>query len=189
MTDGARELGELLSALGIPAADLIGHCLGAAIALQYASANPDNVRSIISESCGFFADRDTLRKCDLIYCPWEELPEEIQLKLNFMHGAGRAKSFWTASCGYKGGYVMHEGYDLRPHLKSITSPVLVIAGEDDFLFPPQHTKSGFKALPDAELHLLPGTGHDPHRESLEIFCELTEKFISSRGQIRKNGRH
>ena len=49
--------------------------------------------------------------------------------------------------------------DLRPHLASITAPVLLMCGEADMLTPPEHSREMAALLPSARLELVPGAGH------------------------------
>ena len=49
--------------------------------------------------------------------------------------------------------------DLRPHLPAVRCPVLVAGGLDDTLTPPECSREMARALPHAELHLLPRCGH------------------------------
>jgi len=49
--------------------------------------------------------------------------------------------------------------DLRPHLAKITAPTLVIGGEDDEVFPPEHSRAIAAAIPNARLEMVAGRGH------------------------------
>jgi pimeloyl-ACP methyl ester carboxylesterase len=54
-----------------------------------------------------------------------------------------------------------EGGDAWRHrLSEIRAPTLVIHGKDDPLFPPAHGVALAREIPDAELLLLDGTGHE-----------------------------
>lgn len=52
-----------------------------------------------------------------------------------------------------------EMLDLRPHLPKITAPTLVIVGEHDEVFPPEHSRAIAAAIPGARLEIVEGTGH------------------------------
>ena len=173
---GVAELDQVLTELGIEEAILIGHCLGAAIALSFAASFPQRVRGLVAEACGFFGDAETIQKCTSVFRPWEKLPPRIKQSLKAMHGETRAEPFWRGSCNYTGGYVMHQDYDLRPRLRLVTCPVLVMTGEEDFFFTPEHTESGANAIPKAKLHLLPEIGHDVHRDHPALWLELVQSL-------------
>lgn len=52
-----------------------------------------------------------------------------------------------------------ETLDLRPHLGKIAAPTLVIGGEHDEVFPPEHSRAIAAAIPGARLEILPNVGH------------------------------
>lgn len=52
-----------------------------------------------------------------------------------------------------------ETLDLRPLLPAITAPALVLAGENDRVFPLEHMRAIAAAIPGAQLEVVPDTGH------------------------------
>lgn len=52
-------------------------------------------------------------------------------------------------------------------LPTLAVPVLLLAGEDDGIVPPDRSRDMAAALPDAVLHMIPGCGHVPQREAPE----------------------
>lgn len=50
--------------------------------------------------------------------------------------------------------------DLRPYCRAITAPTLVIHGENDRMLPKAAGRAVARAIPGAQLHLIPGMGHD-----------------------------
>ena len=65
-----------------------------------------------------------------------------------------------------------ETLDLRPHLAKIAAPALVVAGEHDEVFPPEHSRAIAAAIPDARLEIVEGTGHGLLFERPERVIEL-----------------
>lgn len=49
--------------------------------------------------------------------------------------------------------------DRRPELASITVPTLVIAGDQDVIIPPAEAELMAREIPNAQLHVVTGTGH------------------------------
>jgi proline iminopeptidase len=49
-------------------------------------------------------------------------------------------------------------------LAEIAVPTLVIAGRDDFVFPPECQRELASGIPHARLHLVDRAGHSPHDE-------------------------
>jgi 3-oxoadipate enol-lactonase len=62
--------------------------------------------------------------------------------------------------------------DLTPDLGGITAPSLVIGGEHDRVFPPEHSRAIADAIPNARLVIVPGTGHGLLFECGEQVIEL-----------------
>ena len=67
--------------------------------------------------------------------------------------------------------------DVRPLLREINVPVLVICGEDDPATPPELSMEIAEALVSGELVLLPETGHHPMLESAEQVTGIIRQFL------------
>lgn len=65
-----------------------------------------------------------------------------------------------------------DSLDLTPHLGHITAPTLVIGGEHDRVFPPEHSRAIADAIPNARLVIVPDTGHGLLFECAERVIEL-----------------
>ncbi|WP_234370941.1 alpha/beta hydrolase [Streptomyces sp. XY431] len=63
-------------------------------------------------------------------------------------------------------YLLDAGPPWRARLGTITAPTLVLHGEEDPLFPPEHGRALAAEIPGARFLALPGTGH-------EVFPEHT----------------
>jgi pimeloyl-ACP methyl ester carboxylesterase len=62
--------------------------------------------------------------------------------------------------------------DLTPLLGRITAPALVIGGEHDRVFPPEHSRAIAAGIPNARLVIMPNTGHGLLFECGEQVVEL-----------------
>jgi proline iminopeptidase len=49
-------------------------------------------------------------------------------------------------------------------LAEIQAPTLVMAGRDDFIFPPEHQAQLAAGIPHARLRIVERAGHNPHSE-------------------------
>jgi proline iminopeptidase len=56
------------------------------------------------------------------------------------------------------------GWSVMERLHEITAPTLVIAGRDDFLFPPEHQLQLAQGIPGARRHIVEQAGHNAHEE-------------------------
>jgi pimeloyl-ACP methyl ester carboxylesterase len=74
------------------------------------------------------------------------------------------------------------GWTVMDRLGEINVPTLVMAGEDDFIFPPEHQAQLAAGLPHARLRLIECAGHNPHDErTAEVMDEL-RAFIRHRSE-------
>lgn len=68
--------------------------------------------------------------------------------------------------------------DLPERLDELTLPVLVITGDDDRIVPTEESVRLADELPDAELIVIPNTGHLPQEESPALFLEAVLDFVN-----------
>ncbi len=69
------------------------------------------------------------------------------------------------------------GLDLRPHLKTVTVPALVMVGEQDEATPPPMSHELSQGLPHASLTVLTGCAHVPQLQMPEAFMAAIRDFI------------
>jgi proline iminopeptidase len=71
------------------------------------------------------------------------------------------------------------GWSAMERLPSIDVPTLVLAGRDDFQYPPRHQQELASAIPDARLALIDRAGHNaPHERPDEVMAAVRE-FLRS----------
>jgi proline iminopeptidase len=74
------------------------------------------------------------------------------------------------------------GWSLMERLHEIQVPTLVIAGRQDFLFPPEHQAILADRLPNARLAIIEGAGHNPHSERPAEVIQIIRGFLAESGQ-------
>jgi proline iminopeptidase len=62
-------------------------------------------------------------------------------------------------------------------LAEITAPTLVIAGREDFIFPPECQQQLLTGIPHAELVLIDGAGHNPQDENPAAVMAVLRPFL------------
>lgn len=67
--------------------------------------------------------------------------------------------------------------DITAELGSIPHPTCVIVGEQDILKPPCYAETIASAIPEAELHLIPGAGHASFWEAAAAFNSIVLGFL------------
>ena len=71
-------------------------------------------------------------------------------------------------------------HDKRQELKALTDvPVEILVGADDKLTPPRHSRQLAEALPAAELHVVPRTGHMLPQERAGLVTEAIERLLAA----------
>jgi proline iminopeptidase len=79
---------------------------------------------------------------------------------------------------------LHASRELLPdwsvvnRLDEITAPTLVLAGSEDFVFPPACQREVAEGIPDSRLVLVEGAGHDPQDEQPDVVLGAIRSFLS-----------
>ena len=164
------------SALGITDFSLFGHSVGGAMALLIASLPGSRCDTVVSESTQAFVDQRTLAG---ILAAKEQFrsPEEFK-KLTKWHGdkAQWVLDAWT-NVWLSPAFA---SWSLEPYLQQVRCPVLAIHGELDEYGPvefPRRIISHVKG--PAELVILRGCGHVPHREQPNEVLQRVSSFMAN----------
>jgi proline iminopeptidase len=70
-----------------------------------------------------------------------------------------------------------KGWSVMDRLGEIEVPTLVMAGRDDFLFPPEHQVELAAGIPNARLRIVERAGHNAHSERPADVIEAVSDFI------------
>ena len=171
---------DLLDALGIAQADVVGFCLGGWIAAEMAVRNPERVgRLVLIDAAGLrvpkaligdvfmmalprdgvvlrdlrellFKDADSPPALSIVPDGRVSIPDEVR----------RYKSLTLAGrVGWEPPYLHNP--KLLGRLHRIKSPTLVLWGEHDRLVPLAHGQAYATHIPRAALQVLPAAGHSP----------------------------
>jgi proline iminopeptidase len=68
-------------------------------------------------------------------------------------------------------------FDFVPELPSVKTPVMVLAGKEDFITPVVHSQEIADAIPAAELHVLEKAAHNVYTDRPETLDMMIE-FMS-----------
>jgi pimeloyl-ACP methyl ester carboxylesterase len=203
----AASLRDLLDALGIARATIIGQSLGGGIAMQFAYQHRDRCeRVVLIGSGGLGPDLSwTLR---LLSAPGAELilpviaPPQVLSAGNkiksLLSSAGvqspRGAELWSAYSSLsdrdtRNAFLrtLRSVVDYRGQAVSALSklhltaqmPVMFVWGDKDKIIPVAHGYAAHEALPGSRLEIMPGLGHFPHVESPAAVVELLEDFIAT----------
>lgn len=188
----------LLDALGIERAHIVGASMGGMIAQMIAAAYPERVLSLSSimsttgnpalppakpEAMARLSTPAPDPKADFdafinygvesgkiigspAY-PQDETEQRANLKADY------ERSFYPVGTGRQMAAIVASG-DRRAALAEITAPTVVIHGADDPLVPLTGGHDTAATIPGAELHVVPGMGHNLPRELWVQIADLIE---------------
>lgn len=83
------------------------------------------------------------------------------------------------------GRTLLPGWSVVERLGEITVPTLVLAGREDFVFPPECQRELVTGLPHAELVLVDEAGHNPHDERPEEVMAALRPFLAGSGVFER----
>lgn len=183
---------ELLDALSLDRAAIVGHHTGAAIALEIAAAAPARVAALVLSACPFVdAERrahhaqrpvidDVTPQADGAHLAmlWQRRQpfyplDDIDLLTRFMADALR--------CGKMAaeGHRVVNRYRMEDRIRLVNSPTLVLAPTDDPHAYPAAPRVA-AAIPGAILRDAPGAMVPFPDQSPELFARLVLEFVSAR---------
>lgn len=168
-------LPEVLEAVGVGEAVLVGHSDGGSIALIHAGGTPAaNVRGLLLEAPHVFCEDLPVRSIARAAEKYRE--GDLRRALERHHGDNVDVAFW----GWNRAWLDPDfrAWNIEEYLGPIRCPVLVIQGEDD--------EYGTLAQVDAieagcggpvRRLVLPDCGHSPHRDQAEATLGAMADFV------------
>lgn len=194
----ASDVVALLDHLGIARAVVVGTSFGAEVGLVLAAEHAARVSALVAATAAeratpeFVRGAQALREASLLAAHSGD-PSRLAALLSPLfysaafvqkHGAEmarRAEGLWAMPAAWFEGVARLlealEAMDLRPLLGRIACPTLVIAAEQDLVFPPERGRALAEAIPGARFELVPASGHVLVVEHPTIFVTLVLEFL------------
>ncbi len=192
--DMAADLDGLLEALDLPAAHVVGHSLGGAVAQELALAAPDRIRTL--NLIGSWARNDEYTRA--LFNTWKRLRAVLEpaafIEASLESGVGHTilnsngsdvmvhmllaaptPQSAEAYCRQVDADLAHDTLD---RLGKIQPPTLVLAGDEDKVFPPHHARQLADGI-GCELQIIAGSGHSPALENPAAVNAALEAFFVS----------
>jgi pimeloyl-ACP methyl ester carboxylesterase len=199
-------LRDLLGALGIDRATLVGHSLGGGIALQLTYQFPELCERMVLVSSGGLG-RDVSPLLRALSLPGSEAVLSIAFP-RFVLRSGEAVGRWLEGQGIRAprlaeswkaytsladaesrrafvrelrAVVDHAGQvvSAEDRLHLARHPTLIVWGERDPIIPASHARAAHEAIPGSRLEVFPGARHFPHAECPERFVEVLGSFLET----------
>ncbi|HEV3144621.1 MAG TPA: alpha/beta hydrolase [Gemmataceae bacterium] len=193
MRDLVEDLAEFVEWLGLEQPDILGLSFGGVIGLQYAAAFPYRLRSLSVQGVGARLEKSLLKFVAGLVLKDYPLPTNSQFVNQFfqmLFGRGpqpkEIMDFVTRHCWQTDQSVMTHRFhlirkiDLRPCLKDIRNPVLVMSGLRDVFISNHSLLELCEGIEDVQFVRLPKGGHlafliDPERVVQEV-TGFTHRF-------------
>ena len=185
----AQMVKELMQQLGLQRPDVIGHSFGGRVIIYLASQDPQLFHKIVLTDAAGIKPKTSLQKWLRIrsYKIAKAMlkafssSQTYEEKLNQLR-----KKYGSSDYGNLASDVMRETFqkvislDLRPELKKIQNPTLLMWGENDTDTPLYMAKIMEKEIPDSGLVVLPKAGHFSYLDASGQYNLVVENFLSSR---------
>jgi pimeloyl-ACP methyl ester carboxylesterase len=181
MAGRAERLVAELRALGAPRV-LVGHSLGAAVALEAAIAAPESVDGLVLINSGAqiplpegvlaAVERDFAGECDRLARASfaAATDEQVEARRAALMGAGRQELAAAYACCRE--------FDARDRLGAVEIPALVVAAAEDALMPVWLSEELANGLPMAHMVVVEGSGHLLPMERPKAFDLLVAGYLA-----------
>ncbi len=179
--DDLADLKETLERLNVERSTFVGHSDGGTLALYYAVRYPERVSVMVTVAAHIYLEPKMEPGILSIKAAFEN-DERFRKGLQRVHGEKFESVFWNWFNGWHKPEALH--WDMRPLLKKISCPVLIVQGEEDEHATPQHAIDVAEAIPNAELWLEPGAGHMFPQDQPEKFNKRLLKYMSAVYEVR-----
>jgi pimeloyl-ACP methyl ester carboxylesterase len=183
-----RLLVEWLDALHIPKATFLGHSFGGRVAIMLAARHPERVKRLILVDSAGIRPRRTARYYARTY--FYKVARRVialpgirrwqpQLRRRLLKFLGAEEYGNTTPGPMQGTFIRVVNEDLRPLLKQIKAPSLLIWGSEDQDTPVSDGKIMEQEIPDAGLVVFQGAGHFSYLDCFAQFCAVISSFLQS----------
>lgn len=204
----ASGMRDLLVALDVPKATVVGHSLGGGIAMQFGYQFPDRVSRLVLVDTGGIG-REVNIALRAAALPGAELVLPV-LFAPQIHDAGLKVRNFLSGLGLRGSADVEgvaEGFasltdadSRRAFVNTVRSvidptgqrvsaadrlyltrdiPSLIVWGDRDHIIPVSHADMAHDLMPGSRLEIFPGAGHFPFNDDPERFVDVLEDFIAT----------
>lgn len=170
------ELRELKIVLGIGRCHLVGQCEGGVVAVDYAAKYPDEVMTVSTGSTQCYSTITLTEMNAQKFVPkFADLEPKLQLKMTDWHGDNAAARY-EQFAKYGGAYGVNF-FDLRPALRHVVCPALVLYPDRSAIFDVEQSIAFYRGLPRGELAVFPKCGHNTYEQRPEDYGKTLLDFL------------
>ncbi|HXR28549.1 MAG TPA: alpha/beta fold hydrolase [Solirubrobacteraceae bacterium] len=204
----AASIRDLLAAIGIDRASVVGHSLGGGVAMQFFYQFPQRVeRLVLISSGGLGHDVSPLLRTAAL--PGMSALLSMTIRSRVLDGLWESGRRMRERGASPGGYLQAIARALRPletaeargaflqTLRSVIDvhgqrvsatdrvylleaiPTMIVWGERDNTIPIEHGRRTHHAIPNSTFRTMPGVAHFPHLEDPDTLSALLREFIAA----------
>jgi proline-specific peptidase len=198
----------LRQALGFEKWAVLGHSFGGYVAMEYALRYPQNLSHLLLVDTGgenrwaqekapeelakrgfspqmvdltrrYFNGQiepnemfPSLMKLSKAYNPYTKLSQLPQMLIWGLQTKLQPETFIYSESHFL------KGWTIMDRLGEIRVPTLVMAGRQDFIYPPEHQEQLAAAIPNARLVFIDRAGHNPHDEQPAKTLKVVREFLA-----------
>jgi pimeloyl-ACP methyl ester carboxylesterase len=203
-TDGQVDmLFEVMDAMNIPCAILIGNSAGGTIAVLAALQHPNRVKALVEVDAAIFESGNHLPVWvgDFLFTPQADRMGPVLMRSIQNWGVKFLVSAWhdpekitkDILQGYQA--PLHapnwdkalfellrapQSQNIESRLSELQMPVLVISGDDDHIVPPASSIRLADAIASSTLAIIPNSGHVPQEEQPSLFMQVITDFVAKK---------
>ena len=182
----AEFVGSFSDCLELENFHLVGHSLGGGIALNYALESPHKIKKLVLVSSLCLGTEIALW-VRLLSLPARSIGTAILAILRGIKWLVRALlipvefvvplSFTSVNLGSNITTFKEQTLVLANRLSEIVMPTLLVWGARDPIVPVRHAYAAAQMIPDCQLRVFEGRGHNVHRDEIREFSKVLTGFL------------
>jgi pimeloyl-ACP methyl ester carboxylesterase len=178
---------ELLEALGIEQAVLVGHSFGGMVACELAATAPRRAKQLVLiDPIGFWREAEPVINFGEV-----ELPDTRRRLFRDPDGEAAQRLFGksdadpdarvrvTWALGATGKFIWPiPDKGLKKRIHRVKAPALLVWGKEDTFVPPIYADEFTRRLPGARLQTIDQAGHAPHLDQPDTVARIVREFVN-----------
>jgi pimeloyl-ACP methyl ester carboxylesterase len=204
----ASSVRDILDALDVKTATIVGHSLGGGIAMQFMYQFPDRCERLVLVSAGGLG-REVTPMLRALSLPGAGLVRAAGARIQHQRHVAAVGRFLRPVAALVWNdlpYMVRQMSTLddpetrRSFLATINAviepggqginaierlhlaeglPTLIVWGHKDRMIPSSHGRDAAELIPDCRFELVPGAGHYPHEDDPELFARVVADFVAT----------
>jgi pimeloyl-ACP methyl ester carboxylesterase len=180
----ADDVAAFVHAMGYERAHIIGHSNGGNVALVTLMEHPEIVQTCIPQAANAYVTRYLIEREPKVFDPDRVAREssDWMYEMIALHDSTNGEGYWRDLLWMTMKEIISEPNYAPFELARVEKPTFVIMGaEDKVNAPDEHAQYIANNIPNAELWIPEGTGHNLHKERQEEWVKRVLDFLERRG--------